>query len=111
MEFLSTYWQVFLGQFLLGLPIFAVYFVGLVISLVKYKTQPRIALLSGIGFGILLLTSFASILFTVFTVHSFSLGYSAQTTAYLNAIVGFVMSLIRVAATGLLIAAIWKARA
>lgn len=108
-------WQGFLYvalfQLLFHIPTIAVYIVGIVIAFIKYKNHPRVSLLSGIGFAILLILSFLSILIVILPQYFFRQGYSAQNVGYILSTIGFITTLVAAGASALLLSAVWKDRA
>lgn len=115
MENTGAGWQGFLSvaliQLLFHIPTIAVYIVGIVISFIKYKNHPRVSLLSGIGFAILLILSIVSALITVLPLYFYGQKYSAQNIGYIVSTIGFFTTFIAAAASALLLSAVWKNRA
>lgn len=112
---LSSDWQsilyVFIIQLLFHIPTIAVYIVGIIISFIKSEKHPKISYLSGAGFGILLILTFASTIFSVLPAYLYSQKYNSQSIGYILSIINTITLVIGAAASALLIRAIWKDRA
>lgn len=114
MENADANWQalgyIIFIQLLLHLPTIIVYIVGIAIAFVKSKNHPKVSLLSGIGFAILLILSFISILTVIFPLYLSRQGYSIKDTGYILSAIGVIMTILAAAASGLLLSAVWRDR-
>lgn len=97
-------------QLLFHIPTIIVYVIGIVISFIKAKKHPKISVLSGIAFAILLILSIVSIFITLLPTYFFSRGYSTQNIGFILSTIGVIMTVFTAAASALLLSAVWKDR-
>ena len=97
-------------QLLFHIPIIIVYGIGIVISFIKAKKHPKVSLLSGIAFVVLLILSIVSIFITLLPSYFYTRGLSTQNIGFILSTVGVIMTVFTAAASVLLLSAVWKDR-
>ena len=93
------------------LPTIIVSLVGLFFAFSNYQKHSKVALLSGIAFLILLISSLLASAFPLFSAYLTSSGkFDIETIGYIFAFVSFIFSIISAVSFALIISAIWKDR-
>jgi hypothetical protein len=102
---------VYFFQLLVHLPAMIVYLIGIGFSAINASKHPKISILSGIGFVILLITSLFSAALPLLTPYLYNSGnFDAKNIAYIFSFIGLILSILAAVSFALLIGAIWKDR-
>lgn len=97
-----------LGQYLVQIPVFIVWLVGIVLAVVYWRWHPKVSLLAFIALAAFLVTSlFGSALSMWLPIGLQRRGWALARVGMIVTVVGFIRSLVSATLWGLLIAAIF----
>lgn len=91
-------------------PFFLVYLIGIVVAVVQVRRHRKAATLALVALVVMLLTGLAAGTVQGYLIADLSGGRSVTATSTLLAVTGWVTALVRAAALGLLIAAVFVGR-
>jgi hypothetical protein len=107
----NDYW-IYLSRFLPLTPIYAVWFIGLIVALVRWNRHPKVSLLVTLATVLLFLNSVVANLLSIWLIHYSrdQAGFSHERMGWMLGVLGFVSPLVGAAGYAMLLVAAFMGR-